>query len=120
MKKILREIHNPAERAAMTATALGIHLNLAHESYGGTDSVRAMVDDKIIFHSSTSDTVSFLCGLHRKVNSLLALFLAENIDFQDSKACERSISETCSPKINLEIYRTWIYENESLVRELGK
>ena len=40
-------IHNQTERAHLTAGALGIHLNIDHKSYGGTESLRAMVEDEI-------------------------------------------------------------------------
>lgn len=120
MSKLLRDIHSPVERANMTACTLGIHLKYAHESFGGTDSIRAMKEGRIIFHSTTQDTVSFLCGLHKKVNSLLALFSAENINHQDKESCTKSIIETCASKKNLEIYNDWIYGNESLIKALSK
>ena len=120
MSELLRYAHNPTERASITACALGIHLNYASESYGGTDSILAMKEDKIVFHSTTQDTVSFLCGLHKKVNGILALFSAENIHHQDKESCIKSIAETCANRKNLEIYNDWIYGNESLIRELSK
>ena len=35
MKKLLKDIHNPSERAAYTATSLGLHANIELESYDG-------------------------------------------------------------------------------------
>lgn len=115
---MLDYIHNPTERAHLTACALGIHLNVNYESYGGTESLRAMVDDVIVFSGTTTETITYLCALHNKINRILAMFLADGIQHQDKDRCLKSISETCSPKQLSEYYLMWIYENKSLIRYL--
>ncbi len=111
-------IHNPTERAHLTACALGIHLNIDHKSYGGTESLRAMVEDEIVFHGTVTDTVTYLCGLHTKINSILSLFSAEGIHHQDKEQCLKSLSETCAPTPLTREYLKWIFENKSLIRYL--
>lgn len=117
---MLREIHNPVERALYTSCALGVHLNIDYESYGGTESIRCMRGGDVVFHSNRSDVISFLSGLHRKVQAVLALLSSEGIDCQDYDKAVISLSETVSPKRNLEVYKYWIYKNTDLVRELQK
>jgi len=116
---MLEHARNPVERAHLTACALGIHLNIAHESYGGTESIRVMVDDEIIFHGTVSQAVAFMCSLHSKVSRLLALFSADKVDHQDKSSCYHSISGTVAPKVLAELYDRWIFGNSDLVRYLG-
>ena len=111
--------HNPAERAQLVACALGIHLNINHESYGGTESVIAMVDDVIVFNGTTSETVTYLCGLHAKISSILALFSADGINHQDKDRCIASLSETCAPTPLTREYLKWIFGNEYLIKYLN-
>lgn len=116
----LKNYHNAGERAAYTATALGLRCNLDYESYGATDSVRITKDDEIIFHSTVSDATSFLCGLYTKIQSILSLFSAEGIDPQDKERALKSISETCLPTHITRVYMQHIFQNKDLVRELKR
>ena len=115
---MLKYSHDPVERAHITACALGINLNIDFQSYGGTQSVRAMVGDEIVFHGTSSQTVTFLCGLHSKISRLLALFSSEGVHHQDAGGCYQSISGTVSPKRLTETYDKWIKGNGSLIRHL--
>ena len=120
MKKMLDNIHDTNERALYTSCALGIHLNSENESYGGTLSIRCMKGGDIILHSTIDDVVTFLSGLHKKINSILGLLSADNINHQDYEQAIKSIGETVGAKKNIEIYQYWIYKNKSLVRELNQ
>lgn len=110
--------HNPTERAQLTACALGINLNIDYDSYGGTESVVAMVDDVVVFQGTTSETVTYLCGLHAKISSILALFSADNINHQDKDRCIESLSETCAPTPMTREYLKLILGNEHLIKYL--
>lgn len=116
----LKNYHNAGERAAYTATALGLRCNLDYESYGSTDSARIMRADEVIFHSTVSEAVSFLCGIHAKIQSVLSLFSAEGINHQDKESALKSISETCQPTHITKVYMQYIFENKDLIRELKK
>jgi len=117
---MLKKIHNPSERAAYTATVLGITMNLESYGYGGTGTVRAMKGEDLVIHSLQRDVVSFLCGLYGKVEAILALLKSENIDIKDSDLAIESLSKTVASKKNIEVYNYWIHKNESLAREINK
>lgn len=117
--KCIEYKHNPTERAHLAACALGINLNVRHESYGGTESLLAMVDEEVVFHGNTSETVTYLCGLHNKINRILALFAADNIHHQDKDECMMSLSETCAPTPLKKEYLKWILGNKHLIKYLG-
>ncbi|AGH16086.1 hypothetical protein VPKG_00049 [Vibrio phage pYD21-A] len=116
--KCIEYKHNATERAHLTSCALGIHLNIRHESYGGTRSLRAMVEDEIVFHGPVADTVTYLCGLHTKINRILALFAADGIHHQDKEKCIKSLSETCAPTPLTREYLKWILGNKHLIKYL--
>lgn len=116
---MLKYSHDPVERAHITACALGINLNIDFQSYGGEKSIRAMVGDEIVFHGTSGQTVTFLCGLHSEVSSLLALFSSEGVHHQDESSCHELISGTVSPKRLMAVYAKWIKGNEILIRHLG-
>jgi hypothetical protein len=116
---MIEYVHNPTERANITACALGINLNIDYESYGGTESITAMMGEDIVFKGTTSQTVTYLCGLHMKINKILATLSSDGIHHQDKDSSIRSLSETCSPKSLTELYLKWILGNKSIVRYLG-
>lgn len=107
MKK-LEYYHNPVERALNCSVVLGIHINRANEGYGGTDSLRCMIGEEVLFHSTTSATVTWLCGLHRRATAVLSLLKSEGIDFADKDAAIKSLSETVQAKANKEFYIKYI------------
>lgn len=116
--KCIEHKHNPTERAHLTACALGIHLNIRHESYGGTESLLAMVGDEIVFHGTVDQTVTYLCGLHMKINQILALFSAVGVHHQDKDACISALAGTCAPTPLTREYLKWVFGNEHLIRYL--
>ena len=107
----VKHFHDPATRALNCSLALGIHLNAAIESYGGTDSIRAMIGDEIVFHSKRSDVISWLCGMHKRLLSILSLLSSEGIDLLDENAVTDSLSETVQSKANKEFYFKYIKPN---------
>lgn len=119
MKKLLKEFHNPIDRASYTATTIGMHCNHDCQSYGGTYSVRVMIDEHILIHDTQTNVVSWLCGVHTKVNSLLAMLYSCNADIQDFETCMNHISETCAPTRLSKIYTQFIFGNEVLMRNLS-
>lgn len=118
MKKILDHVHDPVERALYTSVALGIQMYIEYESYGSTESVRAMKEDIVLIHSKIEDVKAYLIGLYNKVNAVLSVISASGLHHQDKDRCIESLKETCAPKKAVEIYLEWIYENKSLIREL--
>lgn len=119
MKKTLDVKHNPTERAAYTAMSLGIHLNINYESYGSTESLIAMRGEFILRNDTRSNVISWLCGLHSQISSLLSMLSACNVHHQDCDGCMAHISETCAPTRLKKLYHEWVYQNENLVIELG-
>lgn len=115
MKKLLKDIHNPSERASYTATSLGLHANIV----GGTPSIIVMAGDTVLIHDTQSNVISWLCGIHAKVNAVLALLYACNADLHDLDCCMRHISETCAPKKLSEVYITFIFGNDALMRSIS-
>ena len=106
--KILEYKHNPAERALNCSICFDIAVNQFFKSYGRTESVVCMIGDQIIYHSTMSDTISWLCGIHKRASSILSLLKSEGISFDDSEQALRSISKTVQAKANKEIYETFI------------
>ena len=100
--------YNPAERALNCSLALGIHLNLSHESYGTTTSVIAMIGDEVLFHSTQSETITWLCGLHLRLSAILSLLKAEGIKFDDSDSAIKCLEGTVQSKSNKEFYQKYI------------
>lgn len=119
MKKLLKDIHSPSERSAYTATSLGLHAKIMLESYGGAPSVMVMTGDAILIHDTQSNVISWLCGIHAKVNAVLALLYACNADLNDLDCCMRHISETCAPAKLSEIYINFIFGNKALMRSIS-
>ena len=106
--RLLKFEHCPRDRALNFSVVFNIHLNLDYESYGGTESIRCMIDDKILYHSATSDVISFLCGMHRMALSILSLLKSENIDFSDEEKAVKSLSSTVRPRQNIDFYIEYI------------
>lgn len=100
--------YNTFERALNCSLALGIHLNIDYQSYGGTESLRAMIGDEVLFHSTRSETITWLCGLHLRLMSILSLLKAEGIKFDDSQSAIKCLDETVQPKANKEFYQKYI------------
>lgn len=119
MKKLLKDIYSHSERAAYTATSLGLHVNIELESYGGTPSVIVMAGDTILIHDTQSNVISWLSGIHAKVNAVLALLYACNADLHDLDCCMQHISETCAPTRLSEIYINFIFGNKALMRSIS-
>ena len=118
MKKTLDAKHNPTERAAYTAIALGINLNINYEAYGSTESLMAMRGESIVRHDTRSNVISWLCGLHSQISSLLSMLSSCNVHHQDFDACMKHLSDTCAPTRLKSLYSEWVYKNNSLIREL--
>lgn len=107
MKK-LEYYPDPLKRALNCSLVLGIHINRADEGYGGTRSLRSMIGEEVVFHSAESETVTWLCGLHRRATAVLSLLKSEGIDFADEDSAIRSLSETVQAKANKEFYIKYI------------
>lgn len=108
--------HNPSERALNCSLALDIHLSVANESYGGTDSMLAMIGNEVVFHSTRSDVIAWLCGMHKRLLSILSLLAAEKIDLSDEDAVISSLSETVQGKANKEFYIKYIKPNAEKIK----
>lgn len=106
--KKLEYCHDPLERALNCSVAFNIHINRADEGYGGTPSLRCMIGEEVVFHSTKTATVTWLCGLHLRATAVLSLLKSEGIDFADKDAAIRSLSETVQAKANKEFYIKYI------------
>lgn len=109
MSKKLEHCHDPLERALNCSVALGIHINRADEGYGGTPSLRCMIGEEVVFHSTKSATVTWLCSLHHRATAVLSLLKSEGIDFADKDSAIKSLSETVQAKANKEFYIKYIF-----------
>lgn len=108
MRKKLEHCHDPLERALNCSVVLGVHINRADEGYGGTPSLRCMIGEEVVFHSTKPATVTWLCGLHLRATAVLSLLKSEGIDFADKDAAIKTLSETVQAKANKEFYIKYI------------
>lgn len=106
--KKLEYCHDPLERALNCSVVFNIHINRANDGYGGTPSLRCMIGEEVVFHSTKSATVTWLCGLHLRAAAVLSLLKSEGIDFADKDAAIKSLSETVQAKANKEFYIKYI------------
>lgn len=100
--------HDPAERALNCSLALDIHLNIDYQSCGGTESLIAMIGEEVLFNSTRSETITWLCGLHLRLSAILSLLKAEGIKLDDSERAIKCLDETVQSKANKEFYQKYI------------